>query len=89
MVIGMANTQKVTITLPVATLDAVRRIVDTGQAASVSGFVQQSVAVALDDVAGWAAELSEALTSTGGELSAKERAWADGVLSRDQHSGAA
>lgn len=89
MVIGMANTQKVTITLPVATLDAVRRIVDTGQAASVSGFVQHSVAVALDDVAGWGAALSEALTSTGGELSAKERAWADGVLGRDQHSGAA
>lgn len=89
MVFGMADTRKVTITLPVATLDAVRRIVDTGQAASVSGFVQQAVGVALDDVAGWSAALSEALASTGGELTAQERAWADGILGHGQHAGAA
>jgi Arc/MetJ-type ribon-helix-helix transcriptional regulator len=89
MVIGMADTRKVTITLPVATLDAVRRIVDVGQAASVSGFVQHAVGVALDDVAGWSAALNEALASTGGELSAQERAWADSVLGHGRHAGAA
>ncbi len=89
MVIGMANTRKITITLPVATLDAVRRLVQTGQATSVSGFVQHAVGVSLDDVAGWGTALSEALVSTGGELSAQECAWADGVLGRDQSAGAA
>lgn len=89
MVIGMADTRKVTVTLPIATLDAVRRLVDAGQAATVSGFVQHAVRVALDDVAGWDAALSEALASTGGELSAQERAWADTVLGHGQHAGAA
>lgn len=89
MVCGMADTRKVTITLPVATLEAVRRIVVTGQATSVSGFVQHAVAVALDDVAGWAAALSDALADTGGELSAQERAWADGVLAARRPAGAA
>lgn len=85
MVNGMANarkvgTQKVTVTLSVATVDQVRRLVAAGQAASVSGFVQHAVGVALDDVAGWGSALSEALAGTGGELSAQERAWADSVL---------
>lgn len=89
MVIGMAGTRKVTITLPNETVDAVRRLVEAGQAASVSGFVQHAVGVALDDAAGWNAALDEALASTGGELSAQERAWADGVLSPGQDAGAA
>lgn len=85
----MADTQKVTITLPVATVDRVRRLVEADQAPSISGFVQHAVAVALDDAAGWGAALSEALASTGGELSAQERAWADSVLSHPQEPGAA
>lgn len=89
MVSGMADTQKVTITLPIATVDRVRRLVEAGQAPSISGFVQHAVGVALDDVVGWASALSEALASTGGELSAQERAWADGVLDLGQHTGAA
>lgn len=88
MVIGMAETRKVTVTLSIATLDAVRRLVEAGHAASVSGFVQHAVAVALDDTAGWNAALSEALASTGGELSAQERAWADSVL-KSERQGAA
>jgi len=79
MVIGMA-TRKVTITLDEAQLDQIRSLVQAGTAASVSGFVQHAVAVALDDVAGWGAMLAEALRATGGELSDKERAWADEVL---------
>lgn len=89
MVIGMADTRKVTITLPVTTVDTVRRLVEAGQAPSISGFVQHAVGVALDDVAGWGSALSEALANTGGELSAQERAWADGVLDHAQQAGAA
>jgi Arc/MetJ-type ribon-helix-helix transcriptional regulator len=79
MVTGMA-TKKVTVTLDEAQLDQVRALVQAGAAASVSGFVQHAVSVALDDVAGWGAMLAEALRATGGELSDRERAWADGVL---------
>jgi Arc/MetJ-type ribon-helix-helix transcriptional regulator len=79
MVVGMA-TRKVTITLDEAQLDQIRSLVQAGTAASVSGFVQHAVAVALDDVAGWGAMLAEALRATGGELSDEERAWADEVL---------
>lgn len=89
MVIGMANTQKVTITLPVTTVDRLRGLVESGQAPSVSGFVQHAVSVALDDVAGWASALSDALAGTGGELSVDERAWADGILDQGEKSGAA
>jgi Arc/MetJ-type ribon-helix-helix transcriptional regulator len=89
MVVGMAASQKVTITLPVVTIDRVRRLVEAGQTPSISGFVQHAVGVALDDVAGWDSALSEALVSTGGELSAQERAWADSVLNHEQQTGAA
>lgn len=89
MVVGMADTQKVTITLPVVTVDRVRRLVEADQAPSISGFVQHAVAVALDDVTGWGTALSEALASTGGELSAQERAWADSVLDHPQQTGVA
>jgi len=79
MVTGMA-TRKVTITLDEVQLSQIRSLVQAGTAASVSGFVQHAVAVALDDVAGWGAMLAEALRATGGELSDSERAWADEVL---------
>ncbi len=89
MVTGMAEMQKVTVTLPVGTVAAVRRLVDQGAAASVSGFVQHAVGVALDDAAGWSAALNDALASTGGELSSQERAWADGILEHGAGAGAA
>jgi len=79
MVSGMA-TRKVTITLDEVQLDQIRSLVQARAAASVSGFVQHAVAVALDDVAGWGAMLAEALRDTGGALSDEERAWADDVL---------
>lgn len=79
MVIGMA-TRKVTVTLDEDQLERVRRLVATGKAASVSGFVQHAVAVSLDDVAGWGAMLAEALNQTGGELTTDEREWADRIL---------
>jgi len=75
-------TKKVTVTLDEAQLDRIRALVEAGSAPSVSGFVQHSVEVALDDVAGWGALLAEALRQTGGTLSEEERAWADGILGR-------
>lgn len=80
MVIGMATTQKVTITLERAQVDAIKALVGAGRAVSVSGFVQHAVGVALDDVAGWGVVLADALAATGGPLTADERAWADAVL---------
>ncbi|MBW3641144.1 MAG: hypothetical protein KY451_15160 [Actinobacteria bacterium] len=55
----------------------------------MSGFVQHAVGVALDDVAGWGALLSETLTGSGGELTAQELAWADEVLDQGARTGAA
>lgn len=79
MVIGMA-TKKVTITVEETQLAAMRELVTVGQASSVSGFVQHAIAVALDDVAGWGAELADALEKTGGPLTPEEIAWADDAL---------
>lgn len=79
MVIGMA-TRKVTVTLRESELGRIRALVEAGSAASVSGFVQHAVSVALDDVAGWGALLAEALRETGGPLTEQERAWADTIL---------
>ncbi len=73
-------TRKITITLDEAQVEQVRNLVDAGRAASVSGFVQHAVGVALDDVAGWGAMLARALDETGGPMSSDERAWADAVL---------
>ncbi len=81
MVFGMASV-KVTITLDEAQLDEIRKIVAAEKAKSVSGFVQHAVGVALNDVAGWGAQLAEGLARTGGPLTAKERAWADQILGR-------
>jgi Arc/MetJ-type ribon-helix-helix transcriptional regulator len=86
MVVGMA-TKKITITLDEAQVERIRSLVQARTAASVSGFVQHAVSVALDDVAGWGAMLAEALRETGGPLSDDERAWADGILGADTRPG--
>ena len=81
MVFGMA-TRKITITLGDDQIQEVRALVTAGQAASISGFVQHAVRVALCDAAGWKEMLEDALQQTGGPLTQKERAWADRLLSR-------
>jgi Arc/MetJ-type ribon-helix-helix transcriptional regulator len=73
-------TRKVTITLDEEHVQRIRDLVASGRAASVSGFVQHAVTVALDDVAGWGAMLAQALDETGGPMTADERAWADDAL---------
>ncbi len=79
MVVGMAS-KKITITLAADQAAKIRQLVQTGQAASVSGFVQHAVAVSLQDVAGWGAMLAKALEESGGPLTSRERAWADEVM---------
>ncbi len=79
MVVGMA-TRKVTVTLDEGQVDQIKGLVESGRSASVSGFVQHAVAVALDDVAGWGTMLAEALAATGGKLTRDEKAWADTEL---------
>ncbi len=71
---------KVTVTVPEQQLQAIRDLVAHNQVASVSGFVQHAIDVALDDVAGWQRTLDEALAASGGPLSVEERFWADEVL---------
>ena len=79
MASGMATT-KVTITLDDEQLRAIRELVQSGKAESVSGFVKHAVDVSLSDLAGWGVLLGLALEETGGPLTAKERAWADAIL---------
>ncbi len=83
MVFGMA-TIKLTITLQSEQFDEVRELVAAGEAASVSGFVQHAVRVALHDAAGWRELLDDAMEQTGGPLTNKERTWADALLGKKQ-----
>src|SRR6188474_2919239 len=76
---GMA-TSKITITIEDEQLAAIRKLVSSGKAQNVSGFVRHAVDVSLADVAGWGAMLGLALEQTGGPLTPEERAWADSVL---------
>lgn len=80
MYLGMA-TDKITVTLAVEQVEEIRALVANGIAKSVSGFVQHAVGIALSDAAGWKEMLDDALQQTGGPLTGKERAWADGILS--------
>ena len=79
MVISMA-TVKITITLQEEQVEEVRALVAAGETASISGFVQHAVGVALYDAAGWRELLNEAMEETGGPLTKKERVWADKLL---------
>lgn len=89
MVLGMASTMKATVTLPVVSVEAIRRLVVDGKADSVSGFVQHAVGVSLDDVAGWGALLGQVLADTGGAMTDQERQWADQVLGGSGSAGTA
>ena len=80
-------TTRVMITLDDDQLAEVRKLVAAGKAASVSGFVQHAVGIALDDASGWKAMLEGALQTTGGAITKKERAWADSILSDHPRKG--
>jgi Arc/MetJ-type ribon-helix-helix transcriptional regulator len=79
MVLGMATT-KITVTLPDEQLREIRALIAAGQTASVSAFIKHAVGIALFDAAGWREMLRDALQQTGGPVTGKERAWADGIL---------
>jgi Arc/MetJ-type ribon-helix-helix transcriptional regulator len=76
----MATTTKFTITLDNAQFDAIKRIVATGEAASVSAFVKKAIETALIDAKSWDQMLHEMLEATGGPLTDAERRWADTIL---------
>ena len=80
MVNGMAKTAKINITLQQEQLDEIRALVAASEAASVSGFVQHAVNIAIHDAAGWRELLQDAMDQTGGPMTRKERQWADGLL---------
>ncbi len=86
MVTGMAS-RKITVTVHEEQLHQIRNLVNAGRAASVSGFVQHAVGVALDDVTGWGAMLARALEETGGPMSTDEQAWADATLGVPKRGG--
>jgi Arc/MetJ-type ribon-helix-helix transcriptional regulator len=88
MVFGMA-TIKITITLQREQVEEIRELVAAGEAASVSAFVKHAVGIALYDAAGWREMLQQGLAQTGGPLTKKERAWADGILSPRKQKRAA
>ncbi len=73
-------TTKITISLQDDQFEEVRALVAAGEAASMSGFAQHAVRVALHNAAGWRELLADALEQTGGPLTAKEQSWADSVL---------
>jgi Arc/MetJ-type ribon-helix-helix transcriptional regulator len=80
MVLGMAETQKVTVTLPMDQVAAIRDLVRDGAAESVSGFVTAAVALALEDRLAFVQLLDEGLQKTGGPMTAQERQWADRII---------
>ena len=80
MVIGMASTTKITITVPRAQLDEIKKRVAAREAATISGFVQRAVQKSLQNDAEFRAMVEEGLAATGGPLTARERAWARKML---------
>ncbi len=71
-------TRKIAVSLPDEQVDAIRRAVDEGRAASVSGFI--SAAVARAERQNGLARLLDDLDSELGPVSANDLAWADKML---------
>lgn len=82
MVIGMATT-KITVTLQNEQIEEIRALVSAGATPNISAFVQHAVRIALHDAAGWRELLRDAMEQTGGPLTKKERALADGIFRRE------
>jgi Arc/MetJ-type ribon-helix-helix transcriptional regulator len=78
-------TTKITITLPDAQLEEIRKRVAAQDSPSVSGFIQHAVQKSLDNAVEFRAMVEETLRETGGPLGPKERAWARRQLSAKPH----
>jgi len=70
---------KIAVSLPAQQVAAVKRMVQEGKAASVSGYVEKALAAHLedDDLNAW---LERRLLASGGPMTDEERAWADAAL---------
>jgi Arc/MetJ-type ribon-helix-helix transcriptional regulator len=79
--VSAVATLKITVTLEREQVNEIRALVAAGVMPNVSALAKHGVQVALADAAGWKQMLDEAPEQTGGPLTAKERAWADEVLS--------
>lgn len=79
MVKSMASV-KVTITVPEEQLAAIQERVATKQSASVSGFIQESIAKLLEGRMALQEMVDETLRKTGGPATAKERLLARQIL---------
>jgi hypothetical protein len=80
MVTSMAKTEKVTVTLTVEQLAALRTLASRSPGATVSGLVQHAVAMALESEREFDAMVDDDLAASGGPLTVAEAAWVDGVL---------
>ena len=80
MVMSMAKTEKVTVTLTVEQLAALRALAAGSPGATVSGLVQHAVTMALEAEQEFEAMVDEDLAASGGPLTQAEAAWVDGVL---------
>lgn len=74
------GTAKITITVPKAQLEGIKKRVLAREATSISGFVQQAVEKSLQNEAEFRSMIEEGLAATGGPLPARERAWARKML---------
>jgi Arc/MetJ-type ribon-helix-helix transcriptional regulator len=76
MVVGMAATTKITVTMPNELLAEIRSRVSVKATPSISGFIQQAVKKSLENEAALRAFIEDSLASSGGPLTAQEKAWA-------------
>ncbi len=77
---SMAKTEKVTVTLPVEQVAALRELASARPGVTISGLVQRAVAASLEDAREFDAMVEEDFAASGGPITPAEQAWVDGVL---------
>ena len=77
---SMARTEKVTVTLTVEQVAALRALAARRPGATVSGLVQYAVTMSLEAEDEFEAMVEDDLAASGGPLTEAEAAWVDGVL---------
>jgi hypothetical protein len=76
MMIGMTTKSKIAVTLDPARVEAARRAVAEGRAASISAYVERAME-RYEEVDPFIADLDETLMKTGGPITDEERARID------------
>jgi Arc/MetJ-type ribon-helix-helix transcriptional regulator len=87
MVMSMAM-KKITITLPEEHVGVLHALVRSGAPQSVSGFVQQAAAMAIEAHDRLDTVIAAALSDTGGPITEEEFEWARRMLNRSHGEGA-